>query len=97
LIQLIAAVLISLPGAMYAADAVIVGDVDSESQLITSDGEIYVLADTEKGRELSSDYVGETVEVKGSVAYEEEDDLKIITVASFKVVVPDGLEEGDGE
>jgi len=92
-----AASLIFLSGAAYAADAVIVGDVGSESQLITSDGEIYVLADTEKGRELSTDYVGETVEAQGSVAYEEEDDLKIITVASFKVVVPDGLDEGEGE
>ena len=87
------ALLIFPLGISWAADAVMVGDVDAASRLVAEGGEIYMLADTPMVRELLADYVGETVEVSGSVVYDKKANLKIITVTRYRVLVPDGLEE----
>ena len=44
----------------------------------------YEVADTEKGNELVLNHIGEKVKVTGEV--EEEDDVKILTVAAFEVL-----------
>jgi hypothetical protein len=68
---------------VFAGDMTIVGEVN-DTQQIVAEGKIYEVADTEKGDDLVMNYIAEKVEVTGTV--EEKDDIKIITVKSFKVV-----------
>jgi hypothetical protein len=65
------------------AGTTITGEVGYANELISEDGTVYSIADTEKGDELSA-MVGETVQVTGTV--EEDDGEKIILVDSFTVV-----------
>lgn len=64
------------------AGTTITGEVGYANELISEDGTVYSIADTEKGDELSA-MVGETVQVTGTV--EEDDGEKIILVDSFTV------------
>jgi hypothetical protein len=65
------------------ANTTITGEVDSANEIITADGIVYIIADTEKGGELAS-MVGETVKVTGTV--QEVEGAKVITIDSFSVV-----------
>jgi hypothetical protein len=65
------------------ANTTITGEVDSANEIITADGIVYIIADTEKGGELAS-MVGETVKVIGTV--QEVEGEKVITIDSFSVV-----------
>jgi hypothetical protein len=49
-----------------------------------ADGKIYDVAVSEKGDDLVMNYIAEKVEVTGTV--EEKEEMRIITVKSFKVV-----------
>jgi hypothetical protein len=68
---------------VFAADITIVGEVN-DTQQIVADGKIYDVAETATGDDLVMNYIAEKVEVTGTV--EEKDEMKIITVKSFKVV-----------
>lgn len=73
------------PVALLAGDvAAITGEVNDSYQVVADDGLIYEVADTEKGNELVLNHIGEKVKVTGEV--EEEDDVKILTVAAFEVL-----------
>lgn len=60
----------------------IVGEVNDQYQIVTKDGTIYEIADTEMGDELLK-FVGSVVEVTGEVL-EEADGVKIIDVKHFE-------------
>ena len=66
-----------------ATEITIVGEVNDSNQIVTDD-QIYEVADTAKGDELVTKYIAERVEVTGIL--EEKDDMKIITVTSFRVI-----------
>ncbi len=73
---------------LWAADAVVTGEVDDQFQIVSTEGDFYVVADSEKGQELVTQHIGEMVEVVGTITYSDEDDMKIIDVKSFKVIAP---------
>jgi hypothetical protein len=68
---------------VFAGDITIVGEVN-DTQQIVADGKIYDVAETPKGDDLVVNYIAEKVEVTGTV--EEKDEMRIITVKSFRVV-----------
>lgn len=86
-------VLVFLSGVLSAADTTIIGEVDDQFQIFTTDGEVYVIADTNAGTEVATEHINETVEIVGTVGYSEEDDANIITVKDYKVVTPDLTDE----
>ena len=61
----------------------VIGEVNDNYQIV-SDDQIYEIADTKKGQELVGNFIGARVEVTGTV--EEDNDIKIITITSFKVL-----------
>ncbi|MGD9237924.1 MAG: hypothetical protein PVF09_14675 [Desulfobacterales bacterium] len=68
---------------VFAAEITIVGEVNDTFQIV-ADNTIYEVAETPMGDDLVKNYIAERVQVTGTV--EEVDDMKIITVRSFKVV-----------
>lgn len=84
-VVLLAAILLVVwgVGAALAGDVTITGQVNDDYQIVTDKGDVYDVAETEKGDELSAN-VGKTVEVQGTLM--EEEGSKIITVVNFKVL-----------
>lgn len=68
---------------VFAAEITIVGEVNDTFQIVANNT-IYEVAETPMGDDLVKNYIAEKVQVTGTV--EEVDDMKIITVKSFKVV-----------
>lgn len=68
---------------VFANELTIVGQVNYFYQIM-ADGQIYEVANTSLGDDLVMNYIAEKVEVTGTV--EEKEEMKIITVESFKVV-----------
>jgi hypothetical protein len=66
-----------------ADQVTIVGEVN-ESYQIVAGGQIYEVNENELGNDLVTNYISQTVKVTGTI--EEKDEVKIITVTSFKVV-----------
>ena len=66
-----------------AEQITIKGQVTEDNQFMTEDGEVYDIADTEKGSEVM-EMVDEIIEVRGTLSEDEGD--KEITVESFSVV-----------
>ena len=74
-------VFFSTPVKAEPTSVTIVGEVNDQYQIVTKDGTIYEIADTETGDEVLK-LIGSVIEVTGEV--EEEDGVKIIDVKSFK-------------
>ena len=68
---------------VFAAEITIVGEVNDTFQIVANNT-IYDVAETPMGDDLVKNYIAEKVQVTGTV--EEKDDMKIITVKSFKIV-----------
>lgn len=66
-----------------ADEVTIIGEVNDNYQIV-ADGQIYEVAENAIGVDLVTKYISQTVRVIGTI--EEKDDMKIITVTSFKVV-----------
>lgn len=66
-----------------ADEVTIVGEVNDSYQIV-ADGQIYEVANNKIGNDLVENYISQTVRIIGTI--EEKDDVKIITVTSFKVV-----------
>ena len=82
-------------GGLFAADTTITGEVDDQYQIYSTDGDIYVIADTETGTQLATEHINEMVEVVGQVDYSEEDDMKVITVKKYKIIPQDDMIEDE--
>ena len=74
---------ISAPVMSVPNQITIVGEINDEYQILARDGNIYYIGDTEMGNELLT-YIGMVAEVTGTV--EEEEDVKIIYVAGYKIL-----------
>ena len=68
---------------VFAAEITIVGEVNDTFQIVANNT-IYEVAETPMGDDLVKNYIAEKVQVTGTL--EEKDDMKIITVISFKIV-----------
>jgi len=66
-----------------ADEVTIIGEVNDNYQIV-ADGQIYEVAENAIGVDLVKKYISQTVRVTGTI--EEKEDVKIITVTSFKVV-----------
>ena len=79
-------VLTVVPLATMASSTVtIVGEVNDNFQIVDSDsGQIYEIADTNEGNDLSENHIGEKAKVTGTV--EQDGDVKIINVSRFEVI-----------
>jgi len=76
-------VFLSSPVIAEPTTVTIVGEVNDQYQIVTKDGTIYEIADTELGDEVLK-FVGEVVEVTGDV--KEEDGVKVLDVKSFETM-----------
>ncbi len=74
-------VFLSSPVIAEPTTVTIVGEVNDQYQIVTKDGTIYEIADTELGDEVLK-FVGAVVEVTGDV--KEEDGVKVLNVKSFE-------------
>lgn len=72
-----------MAGTALAGDTMVSGKVTADNQLLSDDGQVYEVADTENGNRLL-EHMEKKVAVKGTVA--EKDGLKMITVTSFKIL-----------
>jgi hypothetical protein len=73
-----------LSGSAFSLETVtIAGTVNEDYQIVADNGQIYQVADTEKGDEVI-DLVGKKVKVTGTV--EESDGEKVITITSYEVI-----------
>ncbi len=70
-------------GQALAGEKTLVGEINDNYQLVVGD-QTYDIADTAEGNELAENHISEKVQVVGTV--EERDDIKIITVISYKVL-----------
>jgi hypothetical protein len=68
---------------VFATEITIVGEVNYAYQIMAA-GQVYEVANTSMGDDLVMNFIAEKVEVTGTV--EEKEEIKIITVKSFKVV-----------
>ena len=67
----------------HADQVEIVGEVNENYQIVAG-GQIYEVAENELGNDLVTNYISQSVKVNGTI--EQKDEVKIITVTSFKVV-----------
>ncbi len=72
-----------IAGTSLAGETMVSGKVTADNQLLSDDGQVYDVADTENGNKLL-EHTEKKVAVKGTVA--EKDGMKTITVTSFKVL-----------
>ena len=68
---------------VFATEITIVGEVNDSNQIVAN-GQIYEVAETPMGDDLVQNYIAEKVSVTGTI--EEQEEMKIITVKSFKIV-----------
>ena len=73
-----------LSGAAYADDEkTIMGTVNTDNQIVTADGTVFEVADTDTGTDVV-ELVGQTVKVTGTI--EELEKSKIITITGYQIV-----------
>lgn len=78
-------VLVSLSfiGMAFAASTVVTGVVNEDYQIVAENGQVYEVAETEKGDEVVA-LVGKKVKVTGTV--EDDDGTKVVVVESYEVL-----------
>jgi hypothetical protein len=70
--------------ALAAEPVTIQGEVNDSYQLVDSNGQVYEVAETEKGNDLVENHIGEKAKVVGTV--QQDQDVKIITVTAFEIL-----------
>ncbi len=68
---------------VLAVEMTVIGTVNDISQIVTDEGNVYEVADTDMGNDLLN-HPGEKVEVTGTIS--EEEGVKIIRVAAYMVL-----------
>jgi cell division protein FtsL len=83
---LITLVLISaVPLAAMASEPVTIqGEVNDSYQVVDSNGQVYEIAETEKGNDLVENHIGEKAKVVGTL--QQDQDVKIITITEFEIL-----------
>lgn len=70
--------------AMASEPVTIQGEVNDSYQIVDSNGQVYEVAETEKGTDLVENHIGEKAKVVGTV--QQDQDVKIITVTTFEIL-----------
>jgi len=70
-------------GQVFATEVTIIGTVNDSYQIVTEDGDVYEVADTDMGNDLLN-HVGKTVEATGTIT--EEEGVKVINVTLYTVI-----------
>jgi cell division protein FtsL len=83
---LITLVLISaVPLAAMASEPVTIQvEVNDSYQIVDSNGQVYEIAETEKGNDLVENHIGEKAKVVGTV--QQDQNVKIITITAFEIL-----------
>lgn len=83
---LITLVLMSaIPLAAMASEPVTIqGEVNDSYQIVDSSGQVYEIAETEKGNDLVENHIGEKAKVVGTL--QQDQDVKIITITAFEIL-----------
>jgi cell division protein FtsL len=83
---LITSVLISaIPLAAMASEPLTIqGEVNDSYQIVDSNGQVYEVAETDKGTDLVENHIGEKAKVVGTV--QQDQDVKTITVTAFEIL-----------
>jgi hypothetical protein len=68
---------------VFADEITITGTINDTYQIVTDDGTVYEVADTDLGNDLLN-HIGKTVEVVGKIF--EEEGVKVINVKSYKIL-----------
>jgi len=71
-----------LSGKVFAGQTTVIGKVNDSYQIVTEEGTVYEVADTDTGNNMLSHF-GKTVVAKGIVT--EEEGVKLINVISYTV------------
>ncbi len=81
----VSALVLMLAAPVLAAEVemTIIGEVNDSYQIVTDQGDVYEVADTDVGNDLLNN-IGKKVEITGTVA--DEEGVKTITVASYLVL-----------
>ena len=83
-VLVIMVVMVFAGSAMAASELIVLqGQVTEDSQILDDEGNVFDIADTEKGNELIEN-VGQKVEIEGTVM--EEEGGKVLTVESLRIV-----------
>ena len=69
---------------VLAEGITIKGEVNDNYQIVAEDGQIYEVADTDKGNELVLQHISKIVKISGTIE-ESDEGGKIITVISYEV------------
>ena len=69
---------------VLAEGITIKGEVNDNYQIVAEDGQIYEVADTDKGTEVVLQHTGKIVKISGTIE-ESDEGGKIITVISYEV------------
>jgi len=70
--------------AMVSEPVTIQVGVNDSYQIVDSNGQIYEIAETEKGNDLVENHIGEKAKVVGTV--QQDQDVKIITITAFEIL-----------
>ena len=83
---LITLVLISaFPLAAMASEPVTIqGEINDSYQIVDSNGQVYEIAETEKGNDLVENHIGEKAKVVGTL--QQDQDVKILTITAFEIL-----------
>ncbi len=73
------------PLAAVASESVTIqGEINDSFQIVDSNGQVYEIAETEKGNDLVENHIGEKAKVVGTL--QQDQDVKIITVTTFEIL-----------
>ena len=86
---------ILVSSAIFAEDTTIIGEVDDQSQIVDTNGEVYVIANNDVGAKIVKEHAGETLKITGTIEYSEDDDLMTITARRFEVMDSEYFEGED--
>ena len=70
--------------AMASEPVTIQGEVNDSYQIVDSNGQVYEIAETEKGNDLVENHIGEKAKVVGTL--QQDQDVKILTVTTFEIL-----------
>jgi cell division protein FtsL len=70
--------------AMASEPVTIQGEVNDSYQIVDSSGQVYEIAETEKGNDLVENHIGEKAKVVGTL--QQDQDVKIITITEFEIL-----------
>jgi len=86
LLVVIVIALVSVVSICAEDSVTIVGKIFEDTELVTSEGEVYEIGDTEAGMEMLDTITDETIEISVTGVLLQDGETMVINVVSYKVV-----------